>query len=67
MESMRIFHSQNAEFPLVEVDFQGSLQNVPTTLESIPLESAPLKSMLSLSAETALAPLIEQIERGPAY
>jgi hypothetical protein len=67
MESMRIFHSQNAEFPLVEVDFQGSLQNIPTTLESTLLESAPLKSMLSLSAENALAPLIEQIERGPAY
>jgi hypothetical protein len=58
MHSMRVFQEEHPDFPLVRIDF-GSLGEANPASDKL----IELNSMLSLSSETALAPLLQQIEK----
>jgi hypothetical protein len=59
MRSMKTFAEENPDLPLVEMDFADPLKTVPEKKANL-----DWSKLQSFSAESALEPLIEQIEAG---
>jgi hypothetical protein len=60
MLSMKAFAQENSDLRLREMDFA----NLPHSVPVVPTDSVPLERLISFSAESALQPLLEQIDQG---